>query len=245
MIAATDLLRIWEAGLAAAGIQRTVLLHAAARPAADDLFDVPVGERDADLFALRRELFGAVMPVRLRCPNCAEELEFDFDTHAVTSTAEVSREPITISEGEWTVVFRLPTSADLIATAASVTASSATAEDARDALLRRCVLEAKQADEQVDVDDLPAEITSLVDTVAAAADPCADIRLDVRCPECGGSARADLDIAACLWAELDAWAHAVLVDVHLLASSYGWTESAILELSPLRRRYYLELAGHV
>lgn len=238
MIPATDLLRIWEAGLAADGVRRTVLLHAAARPGGADLLDVPVGERDADLFALRRELFGAAMPVRARCPACGEELEFDFDTRAVTATG-VPMQPITISEGEWTVVFRLPTSADLIAAS-----RAATAGDARDILFSRCVIEARHADEPVDALLLPAEIAERVDGAAAAADPCADIRIDVRCPECGASTRADMDIAACLWAELDTWAHSVLVDVHLLASSYGWTESTVLELSPLRRRYYIELAGH-
>lgn len=130
MVAAIDLLRIWEAGLAADGMRRTVLLHAAARPPGEELLDVPVGERDADLFALRRELFGAAMPVRLRCPTCAEELEFDFDTHAVEA-APVSREPITVDEGEWTVVFRLPTSADLIAAAPSRTAGEAKRSEER------------------------------------------------------------------------------------------------------------------
>ena len=78
-----------------------------------------------------------------------------------------------------------------------------------------------------------------------AADPGADLTLDVACPECGGATRAELDIASYLWTELDAWARDVLLDVHLLATAYGWSEPEILALSPTRRRYYLELCADV
>jgi len=31
--------------------------------------------------------------------------------------------------------------------------------------------------------------------------------------------------------------------VHMLASAYGWSEQAILGLSPARRRLYMEMLG--
>ncbi|MFE6990250.1 hypothetical protein ACFVFN_19020, partial [Streptomyces pharetrae] len=80
---------------------------------------------------------------------------------------------------------------------------------------------------------------------AEAADPAADVTLNVACPECGRATRAELDIASYLWTELDAWARDLLLDVHLLATAYGWSEPEILALSPLRRRYYLELCADV
>jgi hypothetical protein len=79
---------------------------------------------------------------------------------------------------------------------------------------------------------------------AAAADPGADIGLDVPCSECGYRAKAVFDIASSLWAELDSWARGTLFDVHVLAAAYGWTEPEVLALSPARRRRYLELVGH-
>ncbi|MDF3150290.1 hypothetical protein PBV88_56420, partial [Streptomyces sp. T21Q-yed] len=78
-----------------------------------------------------------------------------------------------------------------------------------------------------------------------AADPGADVTLNIACAECGEATRAELDIASYLWTELDAWARDLLLDVHLLATSYGWSEPEILALSPLRRRYYLELCADV
>ncbi|WP_158891589.1 hypothetical protein [Amycolatopsis anabasis] len=240
MLPGKDLLAVWESGAAAGDAERALLLHAVARPATvDELLAVPVGRRDVDLFALRRSLFGARIPVRYACPECAEELEFDFDTEAVTGMRAPDPEPIVVTSGDWTVVLRLPTSGDLLAAA-----RAATAAEARAVLLSRCVAEAKRAGKPMPSGELPADIQRRLTETAAEADPCADIRLDVICPECGHRNRAELDIASCLWAELDSWARATLLEVYQLARAVGWSEPEILALSPLRRRYYLELAGH-
>ncbi|MGW0209347.1 hypothetical protein ACWDZ8_27315, partial [Streptomyces sp. NPDC003233] len=98
---------------------------------------------------------------------------------------------------------------------------------------------------EVAAEALPEHVRRRVAQAAAAADPAADIRLNLACPACGHAASAELDIASYLWAELDAWARGTLQDVHLLAGHYGWSESEILALSPLRRRYYLELCADV
>lgn len=230
------LLAVWESGLAADPVRRAVLLHAAARPgtAADDLLATAVGERDAALFGLRAALFGAAMPVRLSCPDCGADLEFAFDATAVATVTQPAAEPISVTEGEWTVVLRLPTSGDLLS------AGSAPRE-----LLARCVVEAGHAGEPATAGDLPDGVVARAGEAVAAADPRADIGLDLVCPECGVATRAELDIASFLWAELDTWAHATLLEVHLLAASYGWREPDVLALSPSRRRCYLELCGHV
>ncbi|NUR03129.1 MAG: hypothetical protein HOY79_43450, partial [Streptomyces sp.] len=57
---AAELLAAWEAGLGQAPVGRALLLHRTARPDVDTgrLPQLPVGEREADLFALRRALFG-------------------------------------------------------------------------------------------------------------------------------------------------------------------------------------------
>jgi hypothetical protein len=91
---------------------------------------------------------------------------------------------------------------------------------------------------------LPAEVRDRIIAAVAEADPAADVRLLVPCVECGHRTRAAVDVAACLWAELDGWARGLLADVHVLASAYGWTEPDVLALSPTRRRYYLELVDH-
>ncbi|MBI0381241.1 hypothetical protein JBE27_34525, partial [Streptomyces albiflaviniger] len=91
--------------------------------------------------------------------------------------------------------------------------------------------------------ELPEPVQRRLAEAAERADPAADVTLSVACPECGEATRAELDIASYLWAELDHWARDLLLDVHLLATAYGWSEPQILALSPLRRRYYLELCA--
>ncbi|MER8157839.1 hypothetical protein [Streptomyces sp. NPDC094472] len=297
-----ELLAIWEAGLAHHGPGRALLLHRAARPesAADELLSLPVGEREADLYALRRALFGERMQIRAECGACGEAMEFDLDARDLGVRPRERDGPLRVEEGEWTVEFRLPTVADLEAAAHAVAEAgrpaaggaggratsgaagratsgaggpgdgllgadegvgepvgaeggeaaeaSTAAARARRALLARCLVSVHRAGLPVPADRLPvAELPEPVQRklaeAAERADPAADVTLNVACPECGETTRAELDIASYLWAELDHWARDLLLDVHLLATAYGWSEPQILALSPLRRRYYLELCA--
>ncbi|GHA89773.1 MULTISPECIES: hypothetical protein [Streptomyces] len=235
-----ELLAAWETGLPLGAAERSLLLHRAARPGAgtDELLSVPVGEREADLFALRRSLFGERMQVRIECGACGEAMEFDLDAGAL-STRPADR-LLRVTDDDWVVDFRLPTVADLAAAGAA--ASSA---GARRQLVNGCTVRALRGGEPVPAERLdtllPERVERLIAEKAAEADPTAEVTLNVACPECGGATRAELDITSYLWTELDNWARDVLLDVHLLATAYGWSEPHILALSPLRRRYYLEL----
>ncbi|QKW11090.1 hypothetical protein HUT18_22430 [Streptomyces sp. NA04227] len=235
-----ELLAAWEAGVAVLPHARARLLHRVARPHADDqtLAALPVGAREADLLALRRALFGERMQVRLECASCAEAMEFDLDAGAFARPGEGADadEPLRVTVDGWEVAFRPPTVADL-------TAAAQAGPDARRVLLERCVRSALREGRPARPDALPPTVQRAIAEAAEQADPGADITLAVNCPECGAATRAELDIASYLWTELDAWARDVLLDVHLLARAYGWSEPEILALSPLRRRYYLELCA--
>src|SRR5262249_45605333 len=212
---------VWEAGLPARDAQRTFLLHALARPAddADRLSGVPVGERDADLLALRQRLFGDEVPLRVACGSCGEELEVTPAVPARVASAPSTQGGVhAVEVGEWTVRFRLPPAADL------AYAAEAGPARARRVLFTRCVVEATRAGRPVAADQLPPEVQERVAQASSDADPRADIRLNLPCPECAAQTRAVLDIGATLWAELDAWARGTLLDVYLLASSFGWSE---------------------
>ena len=78
---------------------------------------------------------------------------------------------------------------------------------------------------------------------SAALDPAANIRLGMRCTDCGHAWDAVLDIGACFWDELGTRARQLLESVHRLASAYGWREAETLALSPARRAAYLNLIG--
>ncbi|CAL9668817.1 hypothetical protein SUDANB1_07347 [Streptomyces sp. enrichment culture] len=239
---AVDVLATWESGLAQDPAGRALLLHLAARPELGGdqqaLLALPVGEREADLFALRRALFGERMQVRLDCSACGADMEFELDAGDFARSLTGRGEPLVrIAEDGWEVRFRVPGVADLTA--------AARAADPRRALLTRCVADAVHDGQPVAADALPAAVQRRIAEAAQAADPGGDVTLTVACPDCGKGTRAELDIASYLWTELDAWARDLLLDVHLLATAYGWSEPEILALSPLRRRYYLELCADV
>ncbi|MGW6736453.1 T4 family baseplate hub assembly chaperone [Streptomyces sp. NPDC055013] len=240
---AAELLATWEAGLAEAPTGRALLLHRTARPDVDaaTLPVLPVGEREADLFALRRALFGERMQVRLGCAACGEDMEFDLDAGEFARSLNGRDGPgdsvVRVQQDGWDVEFRLPGAADLTA--------AARAADPRAALLARCLVSAARAGTAVPAEDLPVPVQRRIAEAVEAADPGADVTLNIACPECGEATRAELDIASYLWTELDSWARDLLLDVHLLATSYGWSEPEIMALSPLRRRYYLELCADV
>jgi hypothetical protein len=240
-----DLLNTWEAGVTAGDADRALLLHALARPSLDmsGLLSTPVGSRDADLLMLRALLFGELAQVRLYCTGCTEELEFALDLRELLASDgppkdNDSHEPIEVAFGGWAVRFRLPTPADLLAIGRSAPA------DARSLLMERCVVAVTRDAQPAAATDLPAEVQQKLAEAVAQADPDADLRLDAPCPACGHHSSAVVDAASFLWAELDAWARGILAEVHLLASTYGWTEPEVLALSPRRRHHYLELAGH-
>ncbi|WP_030601824.1 T4 family baseplate hub assembly chaperone [Streptomyces achromogenes] len=234
------LLATWEAGLAEAPAGRALLLHGTARPDLDTtaLPAVPLGEREGDLLALRRALFGERMQVRLDCRACGADMEFELDAGEFTRSLDrPARQVVRLTEDGWDITFRLPAAADLTAVAR--------ATDPRTALLGRCLVSAVHDGAPRTADSLPPPVQRRIAEAVEAADPGADITLNVGCPECGTTTRAELDIASYLWTELDAWARDTLLDVHLLATAYGWSEPEILALSPLRRRYYLELCADV
>jgi hypothetical protein len=144
------------------------------------------------------------------------------------------------------VEFRLPTVADLAAVGTAAGAA-ADPDEARRLLLARCTVSAVRAGQPVPAERLasmlPERVRQRLAETAARADPAADVTLNVGCPECGEATVAELDITSYLWTELDTWARDLMLDVHLLATAYGWSEPEILALSPLRRRYYLELCA--
>jgi hypothetical protein len=136
------------------------------------------------------------------------------------------------------VKFRLPNSADLL-----LIADLADASQARATLLERCVQQVTRSGAPLPVSELPEDVLSGITERMAQIDPQADIQIALTCPACAWQWSSLFDIVSYLWSEINTWAIRMLREVHQLASVYGWRESDILALSPLRRQLYLELIG--
>jgi hypothetical protein len=247
---ATDLLAAWEQGFDQSPAQRGISLLMTACPdvPAAALTRLSIGQRDALLLALREQLFGPQVTGTARCARCGENLEISFEVADIRAPgspfgggngdADQTAQLNVVSDG-YRATFRLPNSTDLL-----TVASAADAQAARQILLARCVL-AMETDSSIPrelaVGDVPAELVVVIAGAMEAADPQANVQLDLACPACGHGWLQTFDIVTYLWHELDDWAVRTLREVHLLASTYGWSEREILAMTAARRERYLEL----
>jgi hypothetical protein len=235
-----DILELWERGAERPPFAQALLLLAAAQPGepADSLAGWSLGRRDAALLALRERLFGDRLVAAAGCPRCGEQSELNFrtgDIRAGFADGDLPPRPVTAADGSaYAVRLRPLTTRDLIELASGTGADG-------DAPIRRLVVSAERDGRPVPAGELPAEVLVDCAEALAEADPQADVRLALRCPECGLAWEAPFDVAAYLWQEVETLAGRLLREVHLLASAYGWSEAEILRLSPLRRQRYLEL----
>ena len=228
-----DCLALWESGRALHPLDRGLLAVHAAFPESrtESIPDWPLGRRNRALAELHCASFDRWLRGWTACEQCAERLEFQVDGQALMASGEERAcVPIAYAGSE----FRLPTSRDLAAIAEESDPSAAALR-----LLRQCRI-ASNSSEASDEGWSEAELEVIGERMAAA-DPLAEILLHFDCPVCGCAFDESLDLTAFLWAEMESRAKRLLLDVHELATAYGWSEAEILSLSAARRNAYLEM----
>ena len=233
-----ELLNIWERGLGSRPFERALTILSAAAPESStaDLARISIGRRDATLLRLREWAFGSELAMMAACPRCHRELETAItvaDLCAPIESARVSETSPAI--GDYKFRCRAPNTEDLAACTGLDVAMS------RQTLFTRCVLDCTCVGAPVGTEKLPTEIIDAVIERIAETDQ-ADIRIDLSCPDCDYRWNELFDIVSFFWTEIDAWARRILREVHILASVYGWRESDILALGPVRRQIYLAMA---
>jgi len=224
-----DFLELWETGRSLHPLDKGVLAVQAAFPEFEEsVADWPLGRRNRALAQLRCAAFGPQLRGWTACQQCSEQLEFEMDGNALAEGGLLAGEA-NIVVGE--LSYRLPTSRDLAAIVAEQDATAAVR-----GLLQQCCLEnnpfvREWSDEEMDA----------VGERMTTADPLAEILLRFDCPTCGASYNESLDLPTFLWAEMEGRARRMLLDIHTLASAYGWSEAEILSLGPARREVYLDM----
>jgi hypothetical protein len=222
----TDLLSLWETGRSLHSLDQGVLAVEAALPEArESVADWPLGRRNRALLELHARVFGGSLRGWVACPRCAEKLEFALDSRTLAEQLHAEQDATVEVDGER---FQLPTSRDLAALARETDAARAT-----QSLMQRLHADGRDAWSEAEIE--------VVGERLAEADPLAEIRIGLACPDCGESFEESLDLPSFVWSEMAAFARRMLKDVHALASAYGWSEAEILGLSPARRELYLEM----
>lgn len=240
-LTAADLVSVWELGSNRSDWSRALIALGPAFPQArpSELAALTVGERNARLLALRRDTIGGVMQALVKCPVCAEPLEFDqrvdelLDGYAPPAEREFS-----FVSGDYAARYRLLTSEDL--------AQAATQGDephARLALIEAALLSLSRAGAPVKLADAPADLVDALSQDMSERDSLAHVQVPLACAACEHVWAETFQIVPFIWAEIERQARQVLQDVVTLARFYAWSEPQILALSAARRQYYLDAIG--
>jgi hypothetical protein len=230
------LLAAWEDGMGEPAVDRapTLLRSLGFLGPASDPSAMTVGSCDLLLFELRGELFGPDLDLVVTCPVCGAVIELVIPiADVLPSKPAAGQARVIVDDDGLRIRCRLPTNGDLTELAAI--GPDATVVD----LLARCVEAIEGPDTAPGVAELPLAAAERVAGVLAASDPGSEVTVEIECP-CGTAWPETVDIRAIVWTELTRWVHERLGEVHQLAVTYGWAERDILDMSPFRRRLYLE-----
>lgn len=240
-LTASEILGIWEQGLAQSPVDCAIAILAAAYPESSPnmLAKLAIGERDSILLSLQEQTFGPAMVCLATCPSCGERLEVTLNVEDIQARPYGHSDKLEVSAKGLSIQFRLPNSLDLMAIVGYDDVPAA-----RQVLLERCLVGiSDMGEEEFIASNLPSDIKETIAEKMAEADPQANVQLALLCPACRHEWQAVFDIVSFLWNEIDAWSRRILHDVHVLASAYGWSEADILAMNPRRRQTYLDMVN--
>jgi hypothetical protein len=237
-----ELLQLWEIGNEQTLIEKTLLLLAKTSPeeTPGSVAMLSIGERDEMLLTLREHLFGTRLINTATCPHCANMVEWEInssDLHLQPDPPFPVNNYFGFVKDDIQIRYRLPNSNDL----ARVTQSPNTYLSNPDKLLIDCIVDIRHNDKVLEAEDLHPDLLRELDLQLGKDDPQADIGMLLDCPSCSKNWEAKFDIVTYLWSEIDIWATHLLHEIYLLASSFGWAEKDILNMSKQRRKMYVKL----
>lgn len=234
MTSAHATLTLWEALTSTVPAARgaVVLTARGAVPDVASACDEPLAASAAAALDELRERSGPTLATVLECPACSQVLDVPLDlqalatsAHSLHDAADPLERRVPWASGE--VVVRAPTTSDVL--------EAITAPDPARHLRERCETWPPGADT---TDDVLARVARAADDLTGLAGATARSS----CPGCGHDVTADVDVVDLLTARVTEQARALLADVAELAAAYGWSQDAVLAMSPVRRRAYLDLA---
>jgi len=232
-----QMLDLSDVGVSMDPCRRRLLLAAAGRSGDEgDPGLLSLGAAERLLLDVRRQTFGERLGGSLRCPACGTGLAVQVEAaQLIADNSTGAPGPVEVEVGGLRVRAHPPTLADLVAARAAGDRG-----DIRRHLISVCVVSADGPSGPVAATDLPDEVIAVVGESLVAADPFVELCLEPTCDACGTAWPAVLDVGRWLWDEVEALAVRLVDQVHSVAAAYGWSEAAVLSLSPRRRQGYVE-----
>lgn len=237
-LSAEAVLAIWEQLPVDDAVRGPLTILAQAYPelSEDNLLEMSIGERDSRLLQLREQLFGETLDGFADCPRCAERLEFSIAAGDIRDVAgpDIAERSLDVRTTDLDARLRPPNSRDLLDVQ-----RYADPDLAARLMLERCVEQLTYRGQPLLPGDAPDDVLTVIGEQLSRQQGLADFDLEIQCSACGHRWDAPLDIASFFGRELHRLAGQLLDQVHTLAAAYGWSEKAILDMHPQRRRAYL------
>jgi hypothetical protein len=234
------LLDAWDRGFQENDLARPLTLLHLSSPerSRESIAALSLAERDLDLWRLRQITFGEWLRATLPCAGCSAQIEFTLALSSVIEPLERLQLTARVEEQilGWDVAVRLVTTRDLEAAL-----SMQDEEMGKQILLERCVSLKSASGVASDWESAPDAVRNLALEAFEEIHEGAEFTCVATCPQCGAVEMADLDIGRFLWFEVRNAAKRLLREIHELASAYGWSEAAILGMTPQRRQSYLAM----
>lgn len=188
-------------------------------------------DRDRLLATIYRSVYGSRITGTVTCRSCGKSFDIDFDLLDLQAALAPARTPAPVEDDGHVIFkmadgrrFRLPTGEDELAV------RNWSVDEAAGELLRRCLLDG----------DPSADADAVQQTMKAVA-PLMDTELTGSCPECGQHQVIHFDIQSYLLSALHTEQSHLTLEIHRLATAYGWTLSEILSLPRSRRKSCVRL----
>lgn len=186
---------------------------------------ITIADRDRLLAEIYKYTFGNRIESSLNCSNCGEKYDVDFLLDDLVKYSAGENENIkTDDEGFFCsddgLRFRLPDGEDEMAVL------YVGAENAEDVIFSRCV--AKQGVKE------KKSIAALMEEIA----PVMTTDISINCPECAALQQVQFDMQQYLLAKIKNGQKKLTVEVHNIASAYGWSHKEIMDLPRSMRHTY-------
>jgi hypothetical protein len=226
------LLTAWERCAGEHDLDRAVTMLGLALPATsrEQLSALSLGERNVLLLGLHEISFGPRLRGFATCSQCGEPLEFALATGLLAEDLEARCGQCAVESDVGAAMQMRPVcTRDLLASLGEPDAAQA-----RDRLLALSIGAEPAAGGALRTHP---GVVETFERINAAA----DLTCTIACPACASAETLDLDLARFLWLEVRHAARRLMDEVDALAGAYGWSERAIVRMSPQRRGAYLEM----
>src|SRR5262245_47176305 len=96
-LSAADIVRVWECGAAQHPLDRALTILAAADPGVGRaaLGDLPLGERNRRLLAVRQSTFGGTLAALVTCEQCNARVEIAVPASTIAAPASTTAASLT------------------------------------------------------------------------------------------------------------------------------------------------------